>query len=326
MLIERIDSSVVYDGPRATLATVTGSPVWGLGGGFAAFAERQGYRVLGMHRPMTPYGLGPQVESYEAPGGARVLRVPSYGMVAGEDWSLRAAEWKVFWILWKAGVQVLLVGGTSGTCDWRDGEEAVRPGDLVLPWTYLSLDAVPSGLPGTELENVLAERVALMDEPFCPTLSLEIIHEVAGLEQARFRRIHGQDARVVLHRWQYGAGFESAGYSLFLREYGRSAGHPVITGDCVSPVLARVCGMHLGYYHFPSNWAEGLRPQNLTGTLDALYLETLPEIAATLELRLLARVATPTDCRCRQLLRPRPAEYRRALSPPANTGPSAERG
>ncbi len=103
MLIERIDSSVVYDGPRATLATVTGSPVWGLGDGFAAFAERQGYRVLGMHRPMTPYGLGPQVESYEAPGGARVLRIPSYGMVAGEDWSLRAAEWKVFWILWKAG-------------------------------------------------------------------------------------------------------------------------------------------------------------------------------------------------------------------------------
>ena len=136
-----------------------------------AFAQRQGYRTLGVHRPMTPYGLGPQVESYEAPGGARVLRIPSYGMVAGEDWSLRAAEWKVFWILWKAGVQVVLVGGTSGTCDWRDGEDAVHPGDLVLPWTYLSLDAVPSGLPGTELENVLAERVALMDEPFCPALA-----------------------------------------------------------------------------------------------------------------------------------------------------------
>ena len=90
----------------------------------------------------------------------------------------------------------------------------------------------------------------------------------------------------------------------------------MITGDCVSPVLARVCGMHLGYYHVPSNWAEGLRPQNLTSSLDALYLETLPEVAATLELRLLARLATPTDCRCRQLLRPRPPEYRRALSPP----------
>jgi hypothetical protein len=157
----------------------------------------------------------------------------------------------------------------------------------------------------------------LMDEPFCPALSREIAHEVAVLETARFRRVHGQDARVVLHRWQYGAGFESAGYSLFLREYGRHVGHPVITGDCVSPVLARVCGMHLGYYHVPSNWAEGLRPQDLTGSLDALYLEQLPEIAAALELRLLARLTTPTDCRCRELLRPRPTAYRRALTPPA---------
>jgi hypothetical protein len=280
---------------------LTGSPVWGLGDRFAAFAERHGYRLLGTHRPMTPYGLGPQVEAYEAPGGARVLRIPSYGMVAGEDWALRAAEWKVFWILWRAGVEVLLVGGTSGTCDWREGEDAVRPGDLVLPWTYFSLDTIPSGLPGTELENVLAERVALMDEPFCPALSRELIREVGALDAAPFRRVHGQDARIVLHRWQYGAGFESAGHALFLREYGRSIGCPVITGDCVSPVLARVC-----------------RPQNLTGSLDALYLETLPEVAATLELRLLARLAAPTDCRCRELLRPRPPEYRRALSPPAS--------
>ncbi len=102
----------------------------------------------------------------------------------------------------------------------------MRPGDLVLPWTYLSLDAVPSGLPGTELENVLAERVALMDEPFCPSLSREIIREVAGLEKARFRRVHGQDARVVLHRWQYGAGFESAGYSLFLTGVRAQRGSP----------------------------------------------------------------------------------------------------
>ncbi|HEX2437192.1 MAG TPA: hypothetical protein VHT71_02710 [Methylomirabilota bacterium] len=318
MLPGPIDPSVVYDGPRAKLATVTGSPVWGLGDGFAAFAERQGHRLLGVHRPMTPYGLGPQVEAYATPTGTRVLRIPSYGMVAGEDWSLRAAEWRVFWILWRAGVEVVLVGGTSGTCDWRDGEEAVRPGDLVLPWTYFSLDPVPSGLPGTELENVLAERVALMDEPFCPALGRELIREVSALDIARFRRVHDQGARVVLHRWQYGAGFESAGHSLFLREYGRSIGAPVITGDCVSPVLARVCGMHLGYYHVPSNWAEGLRPQNLTGTLDTLYLQTLPEVAATLELRLLARLDTPTDCRCRALLRPRPPEYRRALSPPAS--------
>ena len=83
MLEGRIDSSVVYEGPRARTATLTGSPVWGLGDRFAAFAERHGYRLLGTHRPMTPYGLGPQVEAYEAPGGARVLRIPSYALLEG---------------------------------------------------------------------------------------------------------------------------------------------------------------------------------------------------------------------------------------------------
>jgi hypothetical protein len=78
---------------------------------------------------------------------------------------------------------------------------------------YFSRETIPSGLPGTELENVLAERVALMDEPFCPSLSREVIREVGALDTKRFRRVHGQDARVVLHRWQYGAGFESAGHA-----------------------------------------------------------------------------------------------------------------
>src|SRR5262249_43621874 len=160
MLIHSIDPTVAYDGPRAKVATLSGSSIWGLGDGFGRFIAEQGGRALGTYRPRTPYGLGPQLEHYAAPGGQEFLRIPSYGMVAGEDWSLRAAEWKVFWLLWQAGVEVLLVGGTSGTCDWRSGDEAVLPGDFVLPWSYFSLDAVPSGLPGTELESVLAERVA----------------------------------------------------------------------------------------------------------------------------------------------------------------------
>jgi len=33
----------------------------------------------------------------------------------------------------------------------------------------------------------------------------------------------------------------------------------VIIGDCVSPVLARICRMHFGYYHVVE-LAEGFRP------------------------------------------------------------------
>ena len=312
--MQQIDRSVTYDGPRALLASISGSPLWGLGDGFAGFAHERGTRLLGVHRPPTPYGPGPRLEHYQTPTGRSFLRIPSYGMVAGEDWLERRAEWKVFWILWQAGVRVLVVGGTSGSCDWRDGEDAVRPGDLVLPWSYLSLDAMPAGLPRTELESVLAERVPLMAEPFCPSLARSWEEEVGRLERSPFRRVHGQAAHVLLNRWHYGA-FEPAGQSLLLRHLGQAVGCPVITGDCVSPPLARVCGMHLLYYHVPSNWAEGLRPQQLTGTLDQLYFQTLPRVIGELELRVLARLEEPRDCRCRELLRPRPPAYRLALSP-----------
>jgi len=304
----------MYSGPRATVATISGSSLWGLGDGFARFAQERGCRLVGVRRPETPYGLGPQLEHYASPNGRPFLRIPSYGMVAGEDWLLHHAEWKVFWLLWQAGVRVLIVGGTSGTCDWRDTDEAVLPGDMVLPWSYMSLDAMPIGLPGTELESVLAERVPLMDQPFCPSLARAWQAAIDALEASPFRRVHGQDTRVVLNRWHYGA-FESVAQAMLLRHIGQSLGCPVITGDCVSPPLARVCGMHVLYYHVPSNWAEGLRPQNLTWTLDRLYVETLPTVVGELELRLLASLEEPTDCRCRELLRERPREYRLALSP-----------
>jgi hypothetical protein len=308
------DTSVTYSGPHATVATISGSPLWGMGEGFAVFAQERGCRFLGVQRPPTPYGVGPQLEHYETPNGRSFLRIPSYGMVADEDWLERRAEWKVFWLLWQAGVRVLMVGGTSGTCDWRESEDAVLPGDLVMPWSYISLDAMPTGLPGTELESVLAERVPLMAEPFCPTLARAFCTELNGHKPAPFRRIHGQDARVILNRWHYGA-FESVGQAMLLRHFGQSVGAPVITGDCVSPPLARVCGMHMLYYHIPSNWAEGLRPQDLAWTLDRMYIEQLPTVVGELELAMLARVEEPTDCRCRELLRVRPPEYRRALSP-----------
>jgi hypothetical protein len=296
------------------VASITGSPLWGLGDGFPQFARERGARLLATARPPTPYGPGPRLEHYAAANGREFLRIPSYGMVAGQDWLVRQAEWKLFWILWQAGVRVLVVGGTSGTCDWREGEDAVLPGDMVLPWSYLSLDAMPTGLPGTALESVLAERVPLMAEPFCPSLARRWAEAVARLQPSPFRRLHDQTARVLLNRWLYGA-FESVGQSLLLRQLGQSVGCPVITGDCVSPPLARVCGMHLLYYHVPSNWAEGLRPQQLARSLDRLYVETLPRVIGELELHMLSTLEEPDDCRCRELLRSRPPEYRLALSP-----------
>jgi purine nucleoside phosphorylase len=315
----RLEPGVVYEGPSALAATLSGSPLWGLGDRFHEFAATGGHARLATFRPRTPYGPGPQVEHYRTASGGEFLRIPTYGQVVDEDPVLHRSESKTFWILWKAGVRILLVGGTSGSCDWRRSaadEAAVRPGDLVLPKSYLSRDPMPTGLPGTELEFCLPRRVAIMDDPFCPSLTETLRAEVEHLPGFRFRRIHGPEAGVVLHRWHTGNGFESLATCRELETYGRLTGMPVITGDCVSPVLARVCGMHLLYYHVVANWGTGLEPDDPTMTLDQLYLGTLAPAAATLELSLLDRLAEPAGCRCRTLLRERPAAYVRALSPP----------
>jgi len=244
--------------------------------------------------------------------------------IAGQDRieqilsELRASEWKTFWILWKAGVRVLLVGGTSGSCDWRRSaadEDAVRPGDLVLPRSYLTRDTMPMGLPGTELEFCLPRQVAIMDDPFCPPLADTLRAHAGRLGSFRFRRVHGPEAGVVLNRWLAGNGFESLATCRMLETLGRQMSMPVITGDCVSPVLARVCGMHLAYYHVVANWGTGLEVEDPTIALNRLYMETLPPVAAALELGFLDAASEPTACWCRELLRARPLEYARAQSP-----------
>src|SRR5256885_1310860 len=125
----------------------------------------------------------------------------------------------------------------------------------------------------------------------------------------RMENVRGPwESGVVLNRWLAGNGFESLATCRMLEASGRQIGMPVITGDCVSPVLARVCGMHLAYYHVVANWGTGLEPDDPTITLNRLYMETLPAVAATLELAFLDRVNEPTGCRCRELLRVRPPE------------------
>ena len=172
-----LDPSVAYDGPRATIATLGGSPTWGLGDRFHEFAAEQGHTRLGVHRPRTPYGLGPQVEHYRAPTGREFLRIPTYGQVIDEDPLLRASEWKTFWILWRAGVRILLVGGTSGKPvggEARATRTRSAPGDFVLPRDYLPRDTMPTGLPGRRSSSSAWRGRSRSWTTPCPTLAQAI--------------------------------------------------------------------------------------------------------------------------------------------------------
>ncbi|MCK4417940.1 MAG: hypothetical protein KAV99_07205, partial [Candidatus Latescibacteria bacterium] len=313
------DSTVKYKGPRADIATLTGSPLWGKTiGQVMNFLMGQGFCHRGAERLPTPYGLGPLVQHFESPSGRSVIRIPSYGGVKGEDWQLRNTAWKVFWLLWKAGVKVLIVGGTSGTADWRDREDSVWPGDFVLPWSFRT-SPHHRGLPGTPYETSWPRYDLLLNSPFCPELAGILARKVrAEYCPKPFRRVHTPEevriALVVPDGITFETTFDILMWVSIAKRISRELQPelpPVVTlhGDCINPVLARLLGIHMLYYHLPSNWAQGLHPEKgITETLYPLYTEVFPEVVLQLEAWMLENLPIPSgeDCCCISDLRKAP--------------------
>jgi len=319
-------NAVDYTGPRAEFATLTGSPLWGMSTAEVTKAYvALGWEHLGDQRPPTPYGPGPIVQSFRTPSGREVIRIPSYGGTLGRDWLLDRSKERVFWILWQAGVKVLIVGGTSGTADLREGEEAVRPGDLVLPWSFRT-SPQHRGLPGTPFETAWPRYDLLMDEPFCSELATLVAVKVqAEYCPHPFRRVHTpQDTRVALVLFD-GITFETSYDILMWAAINQQISAlqpdlpPVVTlhGDCVNPVLARLLGIHLLYYHLPSNWAQGLHPEDgIVETLYPLYMNVFPQAALTLEAWMMDSLPIPTGdhCCCLASKHSAPAVFSQAMT------------
>jgi len=81
-----------------------------------------------------------------------------------------------------------------------------------------------------------------------------------------------------------------------------------------SPMLFRTLTKFPVSYHYRNDGHHYhlMRP---TIVLDEMYTRQIPHAAACLELNLLDRLKEPAECRCRELLRQRPAVYTQALSP-----------
>lgn len=314
-----------FEIPQAEIATLSGSVMWNLTTTqFAERAKRAGFNHTGDIRPDTPYGAGPIVQHFVTPSGRSVIRIPSYGVVAGEFTNRMVVQQRVFSILYKAGVKVIIVGGTSGTNDWRGlSEEAIWPGDLVLPWSFYRSEHMVGYLPVEQVGGVLP-NLALMKEPFCPSLA-EYIKKliVERYTPSPFRKVHSPNEVKVALRSPSGGSFESEFETLAWRHLTRLISeeekfpYVVLHGDCISPILTRHLGAHLLYYHVPVNWAEGhpAGKGDIVGSLDPLYLDVLPDTCSEMELYLLDNLPIPDDCSCIENLVRRPNVYQDSLSP-----------
>lgn len=212
------------------------------------------------------------------------------------------------WILWQAGVRVLIVGGTSGVADWRTGEEAIHPGDMVLPWSFHTTRGRHGGLPGTKFERAWPEFDLLMDAPFCTELQEVMSHKAQEYVKRGLlgKIVTPQDARVALvlpASFTFETDYDILFYmsiSYIISNMLQPNKPPVVTlhGDCWNPVLVRNMGIHLAYYHLPSNFAQGLSTDCIAETLYGLYTGNFMRVALDFEAWLLDNLMVPTSCVC----------------------------
>lgn len=323
-----IDQTVQYTGPQADFATLTGSPFWGFGVDevIRRFVAA-GWTNHVAERLPTPYGLSPLVVHFTNAAGRSLLWIPSYGEVVGEDSLYHLNFEKLFWVLWQAGVKVMIVGGTSGIADPRPGEDAVRPGDVVLPWSFRTRP-VHRGLPGTPYESMWSKCHFLLGDPFCPDLQTTMAATLQPyVDQGKLRGIRTpQETRVALvvpdsitFETEYDI-LQNLAISKIAAEL-QPDRPPVATlhGDCLNPLLARYLGIHVLYYHMVSNYAQGLLPGEATARdLHHLYTKVFPEIAIAAELEILANAAVPSGagCKCTTSLTPAPPVFSQTLTQP----------
>ncbi len=339
-MITQFNRTVEYTGPTGIdFATCTGSPLWGLSVQQVTEAAiaRGWQHVRDYTNIQTPYitafdnGVAPIVQHFRTQTGRDVIRIPSYGAIAGQEWENSSR--KLFWILWQAGVQVLLVGGTSGITDWRTTAEQIKPGDVVLPWSFRT-DPDHRGLPGTEWESVWPMYDVTLNQPFCPPLAdkLERLLKPYSDQGLIGKIVTPRDARVALvvpSSITYETDFDILMWQALCKIISDldPSLPPVVTlhGDCINPIAARLIGgteysIHLGYYHMVANFAQGLGKRHgveILDTLYPLYLGNFAHVALEVEFAFLEQAEIPTrECRCVSDVHLAPEVFNQAMTQP----------
>lgn len=320
-----------YNGPRCDIASITGSPLWGLEvDQVKAFYLAIGWKCFYDQRPYTPYGQGPRTLGFDTPNGRAVLWIPSYGMINGQDWKRHQTDDKLFEILRQSGVKVLLIGGTSGVAEWRTGEDQIQPGDFVLPTDFYT-SPEHRGLRGTEFETSWPLFDLTLNVPFCAHLAKTLKSVISRyVDEGLIRKLHTpDDVRVALvtpPSITFETTFDIEVWLVLCKMISELKPDlpPRVTlhGDCVNPVLCRRMGIHMAYYHIPVNWAQGIHSEvGITNSLYSLTLEKFPGFIPELERELLETLEIPgdSDCVCKQNLTKAPDVFNLAMTKEGHT-------
>jgi hypothetical protein len=201
----------------------------------------------------------------------------------------------------------MLVGGTCGVADWREGEDRVLPGDVVLPWSFETHLLEHRGLPGTPHEAPWPEYDLLLNEPFCPETRGTLIEEIAPfVQQGKIRKLHTPvDVRAALvspNTITYESDYDiqtriALSYVMSQRQPNKPA-WITLHGDCINPILARSMGIHLAYYQCVANFAQGTSDESMTDSIYELYTAVFPEVALAMECSFMEKIRIPDGSSC----------------------------
>lgn len=282
-----------YEGPRATLATVTESLFWPVSD--ALLEEKlvaRGWLLLWTGRVETPYGTGPFMWHWSTPDGRSIIWIRDYGRIPGGDNRARQLNERLFWILWKAGVKSFLAGVHAGAADWRPEAQRVQPGDLVIPWTFEGTSWF-NGLPGTDYESTMNNAKVIdsreipwpyFDEPLAARAGRHFIELCEPLVAAgRVPRAWTPDEVRGVICDPVNIGFETH-YEIFLKlatskliSEMQPDRPPVVTlhGIVLNPVLCRLLEIECLQYQVVSNPGAGMVP--FIGTAHDSHVYNLDE-------------------------------------------------
>lgn len=322
-----------YEGPQAEVASVSGSVFAGKSvSNVVAGFENHGWTPIFQQRVPTPYGLGPRVHIFETPTRRNVLWIPFYGRVIGRDDQNPAVYPRdLFWILWKAGVEVIVCGSVCGSADWRNDESRIRPRDIVIPWSFWREYSMVGSLPGTEIKG-LYPNLALMGDAYCKVLGEDIAQRIEeNLVPKPFRRVHRPQEVQTFMIQPLGGGmtWESDAETNIWRRMCRMLSQdgegdlvPLFGGAGISPPLARKIGAHLALYILCTDDAHGVAetPDEVVEHIDDLYLNISPDAFLNFEAKFLEELEVPGNCTCMDHLRERPRQYVKAFTQPTPSG------